>query len=45
MSRLTVAPADPAGISDARILLRPDGSSVMNVVRWNNNLFLAERAR
>jgi len=41
----TVAPADPAGISNAQILLRPDGSSVMNVVRWNNNLFLVEGAR
>jgi len=39
-----IAPSDPSGVCNAGILLRPDGSSVMNTTRYVNDLFLVEPA-
>jgi Tol biopolymer transport system component len=39
-----IAPSDPSGVCNAGILLRPDGSSVMNATRYVNDLFLVEPA-
>jgi len=39
-----IEPSDPSGVCSASILLRPDGSSVMNAMRWVNDLFLVDPA-
>ena len=39
-----IAPSDPSGVCNVGILLRPDGSSVMNATRYINDLFLVEPA-
>jgi hypothetical protein len=39
-----IAPSDPSGVYNAEILLRPDGSSVMNATRFVNDLFLVDPA-
>ena len=38
----TLAPSDPAGICDSEILMLPNGTSVMNVRRWTNDLYLVD---